>query len=282
MWKKIGLSALFLAAFFAPAGGTAGESVVAQVNEKEEIITLKTQGKSYILNVAKGIPRLQVDTLSYPVTFRFAEWGAAPDWFKVVRLVEADVTRDEAEAKTVKAVFELAFVRRKPPPGSTRAWEPKTKISARVEMVLTVQRDLPCLFMNCRVVNTGDPFASYTMLLLGGGDYFAIPGPAGIEKKKFRRKYADVKEGAAWVYLSRSTGGLGAVLRNKLLLREGGSPTSRRCQLFLNTVHKGIKLRKGKASEMQLAFVPASSPEEVAALHEKIKRSQGNVSTGGR
>jgi len=48
MWKKIGLSALLLAAAFAPAGGTDGESVVARVNKKEESITLKTQGKGYV------------------------------------------------------------------------------------------------------------------------------------------------------------------------------------------------------------------------------------------
>jgi len=200
----------------------------------------------------------------------------------VVRLVDANVTEDGAEAKTVKAVFELAFVRRKAPPGSTRAWEPKTKISARLEMVLKVRRDLPCLFLNCRVVNTGDPFASYTMLLLGSGDYFAIPGPGGIEKRKFRRKYADVKEGAAWVYLSRPAGGLGAVLQNKLLLREGGSPTSRHCRLFLKTAPKSVKLKKGGASEMKLAFVPASSAGEVAALHKKLKQSQGKGMTPGR
>ena len=282
MWKKIGLSALLLAVAFAPAGGTDGESVVAQVNKKKESITLKTQGKSYILSVANGIPRIKVDTVTSPVTLQFAECGAASDLFKVVRLVEANVTKEGEEAKTVKAVFELAFVRRKAPPGSTRAWEPKTKISASLEMVLKVRRDLPCLFLNCRVVNTGDPFASHTMLLLGSGDYFAIPGPDGIEKKQFRRKYADVKEGAAWVYLSRPAGGLGAVLQSKLLLREGGSPTSRHCQLFLKTATQGIKLKKGGASEMKLAFVPASSAEEVAALHEKIKQSHGKMTTRGR
>ena len=272
MWKKVALSALLLGAALSPVGRTRGESVAARVDKQKEEIILRTGGKSYVLSVARGIPRIQVDTVSYPLMFRCAEWGAAPDWFKVTRLSEASVTEDGADAKTARAVFDLAFVRRKPPLGSRRRWEPKVRISARLEMVLKVRSDAPCLFLTARVVNTGDPFECYMLLLLGGGNYFAVPGPAGIEKREFRHKYADVKEGTGWVYLARDTVGLGAALRNRLLLREAGSSISRHCRLFLNTAPKSVKLKKGEASEMKLALMPASSAEEVAAIYKKLQR----------
>ena len=271
MWKQTAATALALLALCVQTGRTRGADAPFSAGTTDGRIVLSTQGHAYTLILKRGVPQIQIGAVTYPVTFQCAEWAATPDWFTVSRPTDARVTTDTAEEKTVTAVFPLSFAATEPPPGSTRDRTPDAKLSARLEMTLTVKHDLPCLFLTTRVVNTGAPITAYSLMLLGTGSRYAIPGAQGIERRQFRNQYADIGADIAWVHLDREDHGLGVLLRNRLLLREAGSAASRNAHLFLNTSPKAAGLQTGEAAEIRLALLPAAAPEPVAALHQRLQ-----------
>jgi hypothetical protein len=262
------------------AGVLADEGFSVSVDKAKQRIRLTTQGQTYIVAMAKGALHVAVNTIKYRARFSVAEKGRAQDW-TTAKWTVATVGKDTDTIKEATVICDLSFTLEEPSPKTTRGMalakgQDPPKFQAQLHGTFRVQKGLPCLFAEYRVVNQGDPMSCYCLPWLASAASYSIPGPDGPVQKSFKGKYAAVAAGKLpWVFMSIGPAkGMGVILPEpkKILVGEYGSKKSKGGAIYLNTIPHKPKLATGGAVSVRLIFTESAGPDALAKLCEQIRK----------